>query len=582
MQNEAGSNYELPREGSTASIPATTVGDHSTDTMPFAPSPIKIDQDRQMPIDITKVTLSRTGSEDHLDDNNNERAPFVTTTPAEAPKNCFQTTKTFARSLLPWIPAIAPSVLFGALGYENASTSFYGFDVGLSGWWLEVTSYPLLCFLVNLATAKESHVECVEISKKLLSQDAATRERIGFLGSAVVAVVAMLATIPMAQDSSAKIGMTSENEYLNKFYGILSIICLSVFYTVATRLSASFGLIFKEIPQFVGWTRRKAALLFTQDVDSQHFKKDLQVFAADLKTERQLRLLNDYVLNELLTSLENPLADRIAVLKKFLSDTEYRLFPSKKKLCVTAALVAGTPSLGFLLYKLAFRGANTLGLYTQSASVVAFIAMIMTEIFYVRACIKFYDRIANGFTVPYALLSSTQRRQLLRDNNAPVEQTCLQTSKQLFYVFLYVAAAFMIALSTSSSFIVECEKDNANSACWVREAWKLVWTIYAGLVANGGYLALSAANIAQSRLDAHTVAENDHISLKGNAVNLRIQYQNVCKELNNDDAKSLRRLIEQNNPSFFSKLSSCCFGKKNDRGPVSDGTESLATATATV
>ena len=200
-----------------------------------------------------------------------------TTTQASFPTffDCTNLTSFLKNILLRGVPAALPSIFFAGLSLDNVSKEFFDIDVGSAGMYIEYALYPISCYFVNHATAYESQAEFVQMVRDLLKSDAKNIHRFGFAACAVVACIAAVATIQMALDGAKRMGMTSENPHVNRFYEVFAIICLSVLYTVITRLVAAFGLIFKEIPQFYRWCDRKYHLLLNKDPEYKYFTQDL-------------------------------------------------------------------------------------------------------------------------------------------------------------------------------------------------------------------------------------------------------------------------------------------------------------------
>ncbi len=397
------------------------------------------------------------------------------------------------QSLLKYTPrflsATAPAVFFAALSLDNVRPFLLGLYVGEVVMGIERVLYPALCSLVNYATADESQDELLNTLRKLWKSDATLKDRVAFVFCALAAVIAAVATIPMAKDGAAKMGMKSENSHLELLYTIIAIFLLSVLYTVVTRCVNAFKLFFEETPDFFSWLDRKYHLLLNKDPDHLYFKVDVARFInKDLKTERQFRALAA-MLEKIGSSArhegrEIPQLEQL--ITDFLQDNGYQIFPSKMKLFVSSTLSAGCPIFSFLLYNMSHQGANTLGLHENAAKMIAILSVILAEIFYLRACIKYPDRIINSFNA--------------------MQQAFFPKSPYIF-LLLYSFMWALIALTTSAGFVYEGKKYTKDMSRVIQILHELYVIFYAGGVANGGYTALKAAELGQARLDAIAIRE---------------------------------------------------------------------------
>jgi hypothetical protein len=387
-----------------------------------------------------------------------------------------------------FVPAALPSILFSALALDDARGEIFDIDIG-DGKWVQVVLYPALSFLVNLATAKPSQREFLDFLKKLFARDTKNKAlyRLSFAAFFVVACVAAVAAIPMADDARKKLGMTSENARLDIFLKVLAIFWLCGLYTVITRLTAAFALFTKEIPDFIRWGKRKYYLARTNDPEKRLavFLDDVKCHVNGLSSEKHLQTLNA------LLQVDNISPNQFQV---YLNDLGYRMFPTKTKMVITALLFAGVGPLEPLLYSLALQGANTLGLHEILAKMIAAAATAMTLIFYVRAAIKFAGRMTDSF--------------------AALTDAFFPNAKIRFFIG-YSFMLALISVGTSAGFVYENKKFNHDSSEAVQRVTEIWWMYYSGLVANGSFTALESGKVGQSRLD-NKVVEQNGASLKGN------------------------------------------------------------------
>lgn len=428
--------------------------------------------------------------------------------------------------------AAIPSSFFAGLALDNVRPILFDIPIGQVGAWIETILYPTFSFGVNFATAKPSQAEFVEMFKKLFSSETKNKAlyRLSYFAFLAVACVAAIATIPMSDDARKKMHITSENEKLDYFYKVLAIFCLSGLYTVVTRHGAAFGLFTKEIPDFIRWGTRKYYLARTNDPEKRLdvFKEDLECHVNGLSTEKHLRLLSEMLMNQ-----ENSITAE--QLHTYLKGLGYRMFPTKTKTAITLGLLGGVGPLAPLLYFLALRGANTLGLHRLLAEMVAVVAVAMTLLFYVRAAIKFSGRMTDSF-------------------NALTDAFCPNAKKRFLAAYSFMLA--VISIATSAGFVYENEKFNSNSSEAVQRATQALWIIYSGLIANGSFTALELGKIGQSRLDKKVVEENNSVSLKANKQalfgafqeklnNLRIQNSTDIQSDNTDSLGGVLRLVDE-------------------------------------
>lgn len=378
--------------------------------------------------------------------------------------------------------ASIPSIMFAALALDNVQPDLYGLiPIGLVGMLIEKGLFPAASYLVNLATSYEEQYNYIIGLLRMCATQTTHKDKAAFLLTNVIAFIAAVATMPMARDAAQTMGIASQNPHVNSAYQISSIFCMSGLYTVVTRQTASHGLIFNEIPDFVRWVNRKARMLFTADAEAVYFSQDvLRFIEKDLKTEAQFR--------ELKLLLRSEETIEAAAFAEFLNNAGYRPYPSKAKTVATSLLLVASLLLGFLLNSLSYKGAKALDLPDLAAKGVAATSTAVTEIFYVRAVMKFFDRAMTAYSTTKAAYIGSSVPALIA-----------------YHVF-FALSVLALTLATSAGFVFEARKYTEDYGRTIQELYKLCWTIYAGLVANVGYTFLQMGNIAQAKLDAKETA----------------------------------------------------------------------------
>jgi hypothetical protein len=440
--------------------------------------------------------------------------------------------------------ASLPSAMFAGLALGNVQEELYSLIcIGQVGMDIEKGLFPLASFLVNLATALEEQLNYARSLSQFLATETTYKERAAFLLTNVIAAIAAVTTIPMARDAAQTMGIASQNPHVNLALKISSVICMSVLYTVVTRQTASLGL-FKEIPDFGRWANRKARMVFA-DQDAYRFSQDVKRFVDDLKTEEQLRQLTLLLASETM--------DAVAITE-FLKSVGYRPYPSVAKIAVTSTLLAAIPLLGFLLNALSYRGAKALDLPDLAAKGVAATSTAVTEIFYVRAVMKFFDRAVNAYSTTKAAYIGSSMPALIA------------------YNAFFVLSVLALTLSTSAGFVFEARKYTEDYGRVIQELYKFCWTIYAGLVANVGYFLLQMYNIAQAKLDAKETARplydsagvavlSEGESAKADAPRLKERFNDSFDSLTQPEAEEVRNNFY---PGLFSRPSDGRSGHSGD------------------